>query len=48
MRQLGVVFGMCSDEIDLEPGRDVSPQPHHPHADRYPGSRRLGGTQRGT
>ncbi len=37
LRQLGVVFGMCSDEIDLEPAGDFSPKPRRPHADRHPG-----------
>lgn len=37
VRKLGVIFGMCSDEIDLVPAQDRSAEPHRPHADRRPG-----------
>ena len=37
VRKLGAIFEMCSDEIDLEPARDVAAEPHRPHADRHPG-----------
>jgi transcriptional regulator with XRE-family HTH domain len=37
LRKLGLIFEMCSDEIDLKPARDDSAEPHRPHADRYPG-----------
>ena len=37
VRKLGAVFGLCSDEIDLEPARGSSEDPHRPHADRHPG-----------
>jgi transcriptional regulator with XRE-family HTH domain len=34
LRKLGLIFDMCSDEIDLKPARDASAEPHRPHADR--------------
>lgn len=37
LRKLGLIFGMCSDEIDLGPPRDVSAEPHRPNAERHPG-----------
>ena len=37
LRKLGAVFGLCSDEIALEPQRDVHRAPHRPRADRQPG-----------
>jgi len=37
MRRLGQIFGMCSDEIELEPGHVPAANPHCPHADRHPG-----------
>ena len=39
LRRLGAIFGLCSDEIDLEPARDAEQPPHRPHADRHPGER---------
>ena len=37
LRKLGAVFGLCSDEIALEPQRSVHRAPHRPRADRQPG-----------
>ena len=37
MRKLGKLFGMCSDEIDLEPPQAALRTPHRARADRYPG-----------
>ena len=37
LRNLGTIFGMCSDEIDLEPARDGEQPPHRPRAERYLG-----------
>ncbi len=37
LRRLGIIFGLCSDEIDLEPVRGDGQPPLHPHADRHPG-----------
>lgn len=37
LRNLGRLFGLCSDEIDLGAAPDASADPHRPHADRYPG-----------
>ena len=37
LRNLGLIFGLCSDEIDLKPAREVLAEPHRPHATRYPG-----------
>src|SRR5688500_5149129 len=42
LRKLGVVFGLCSDEIDLGPTADAADghrPPHRAHADRRPGER---------
>jgi DNA-binding XRE family transcriptional regulator len=36
MRKLGEVFGLCSDEIDLEPSERPR-APHRARADRWPG-----------
>ena len=47
LRNLGRVFGMCSDEIDLEPPRDAAAELHRPHADRYPGEPVPGRTAEG-
>ena len=37
VRKLGAVFGLCSDEIELEPQLSVHRAPHRPRADRQPG-----------
>jgi transcriptional regulator with XRE-family HTH domain len=37
LRKLGELFGLCSDEIDLDVARGVELSPHRPRADRYPG-----------
>ena len=37
LRELGAVFGLCSDDIVLEPARDPHAAPHRPHPDRHPG-----------
>ncbi len=37
MRRLGELFGLCSDEIDLEPSTGAHRAPHRPRADRRPG-----------
>jgi transcriptional regulator with XRE-family HTH domain len=37
LRRLGELFGICSDEIDLEPVRETEQSPHRPRADRRPG-----------
>jgi transcriptional regulator with XRE-family HTH domain len=37
MRKLGMLFGMCSDDIDLEPVDRKEDKPLRPHADRQPG-----------
>jgi len=37
LRRLGQVFGLCSDQIDLEPASNKMSEPHRPHADRHPG-----------
>jgi DNA-binding XRE family transcriptional regulator len=37
LRKLGTLFEMCSDDIDLEPNRDESDEPHRPRAGRRPG-----------
>ena len=37
LRKLGELFGLCSDEIDLEPGKGVHRAPHRARADRRPG-----------
>jgi transcriptional regulator with XRE-family HTH domain len=43
LRRLGAVFGICSDEIDLETSREVGADghahldAHRPRADRRPG-----------
>ncbi len=34
LRKLGLLFGMCSDEIDLELSKGVHRAPHRAHADR--------------
>jgi DNA-binding XRE family transcriptional regulator len=36
MRKLGEVFGLCSDEIDLEPSLERLRGPHRARADRRP------------
>ena len=35
LRKLGQIFGICSDEIALEPARDRTAASHHPRADRH-------------
>jgi transcriptional regulator with XRE-family HTH domain len=47
LRRLGEVFGLCSDEIALEPTRDAEPAPHRPRADRRPGEPVPGRDQQG-
>ena len=37
LRRLGEVFGLCSDEIDLEPVGGPHRAPHRARADRRPG-----------
>jgi DNA-binding XRE family transcriptional regulator len=37
LRRLGVLFGICSDEIILEPVQEEGQSPHRPRADRRPG-----------
>src|SRR5688500_13524127 len=37
VRKLGAVFGLCSDEIELEPQLGVHRAPHRPRAERQPG-----------
>ncbi len=37
MRRLGKVFGLCSDEIDIEPTAGPHRAPYRPRADRQPG-----------
>jgi len=37
LRRLGELFGLCSDEIDLEPARNAEQPSHRAHADRRPG-----------
>ena len=40
LRRLGAIFEICSDEIDLEPPRELAgedPPAHRPRADRRPG-----------
>ncbi len=34
LRKLGLIFGLCSDEIDLEPGHEFPADPPRPGADR--------------
>ena len=34
LRRLGELFGLCSDEIDLEPGKGAHLAPHRARADR--------------
>lgn len=41
LRKLGQIFGLCSDEIELEPSPDVRRAPHQAHADRSPGAQTL-------
>ena len=47
LRKLGQVFGLCSDEIDLEPLRQAEPSSHRPRADRRPGEPAPGRNQAG-
>ena len=47
LRKLGELFGLCSDEIDLEPGKGVHRAPHRARADRQPGEAVPGRTQGG-
>jgi DNA-binding XRE family transcriptional regulator len=48
MRRLGQVFGLCSDEIDLEPARDqYRTLPHQARAERRPGESTPGRDQFG-
>lgn len=48
MRRLGQVFGLCSDEIDLEPARDrYHTLPHQARAERRPGEAAPGRDQFG-
>ena len=37
LRKLGALFGLCSDDIVLEPRGDPAPAPSHPPSDRQPG-----------
>jgi DNA-binding XRE family transcriptional regulator len=37
LRRLGEVFGLCSDDILLEPRDEPALPTHHPKADRQPG-----------
>ena len=37
MRKLGVVFGLCSDDIVLEPQEEPTHPPREPQADGQPG-----------
>lgn len=37
LRRLGELFGICSDEIDLEPANEIEQPTHRPRADRRPG-----------
>jgi transcriptional regulator with XRE-family HTH domain len=37
MRKLGVVFGLCSDDIALEPQEEPMHLPREPQADGQPG-----------
>ena len=37
LRKLGQLFGICSDEIALEPGSDPAAAVHRARADRRPG-----------
>ena len=47
LRKLGRIFGLCSDEIDLDPPRADRDGPHQPRADRYPGEPTPGRDQLG-
>jgi DNA-binding XRE family transcriptional regulator len=48
MRNLGEVFGICSDDIDLTPIREpYRSAPHRARADRQPGEPVPGRDQRG-
>jgi transcriptional regulator with XRE-family HTH domain len=47
LRRLGELFGLCSDEIALEPPRDAGRAPHRPRADRRPGEPAPGRDPRG-
>ena len=47
MRKLGRLFGMCSDEIDLEPPLATPRTLHRARADRYPGEPVRGRDARG-
>ena len=47
LRRLGELFGLCSDEIDLEPAKGVHRAPHRARADRQPGEPVPGRDRRG-
>ena len=50
LRRLGVIFAICSDEIELDPPRQVGspdPEAHRPRADRLPGEAPPGRDQHG-
>jgi transcriptional regulator with XRE-family HTH domain len=50
LRKLGQVFGLCSDDIDLESigdGASRAPASHQPRAERRPGERAPGRDQAG-
>ena len=47
LRALGRHFGLCSDEIDLEPTRDAHRASHRARADRSPGEPVPGRDERG-
>ena len=47
LRKLGALFGLCSDEIDLESARDAHRAPHRARADRSPGGAVPGRDERG-
>jgi DNA-binding XRE family transcriptional regulator len=47
LRKLGVVFELCSDDIDLQEVLDGDRDPHRPHAERHPGEPVPGRDRRG-
>ena len=47
LRKLGLLFGLCSDEIDLVPAPDLRQTPHLARADRSPGEPVPGRDQQG-
>ena len=42
LRKLGALFELCSDDIELEPNRDESDEPHSPRVGRRTGQNRRG------